>query len=145
MYLHHIRESDFPDSRKLIYAAAPRSVDSTIIFEVLCTDSSLINNISVIMPKLLLHLFLLLGSTCFAENVFNRNSSFPDSYQEWLDDSNYQHVVYLGIEDNVAVHWTIEDTILNIAVAVKNATGWVGFGIAETGGKFILRIVYCIF
>jgi hypothetical protein len=33
----------------------------------------------------------------------------------------------------VAVHWRVDDENIHIAVAAR-AVGWVGFGLAETGG-----------
>lgn len=63
---------------------------------------------------------------------------FPPSYDDWLTDtgeSSYEHSIFIGIDDNVAVHWKIEDEdTLHLGVAVKNTTGWLAFGIAENGG-----------
>ena len=62
-------------------------------------------------------------------------------YVSWLTsrgESNFEHSAFLAgdIEgDGVAVHWTIDDDASSIRLAVAvQATGWVGFGLAEAGG-----------
>lgn len=53
--------------------------------------------------------------------------------------SQYPNQIYMPGADpdkpfnGVAVHWKVEDEYVYLAIAAR-ATGWVGFGIAETGG-----------
>lgn len=78
---------------------------------------------------------------------YAQGNSFPSSYDDWLEERgvDYDHFIFLGNSDNVAVHWRIEDDeLLHLAVAVVNATGWVGFGIAENGGEKFLYSKKCL-
>lgn len=59
------------------------------------------------------------------------------AYTVWLQDTTtYEKSIYIPSAEaglGAAIHWSIDDTNITLAVAVK-ATGWVGFGIAEAGG-----------
>lgn len=65
------------------------------------------------------------------------------AYHEWIQQygDNYERVKFLagvvpdeeGREQGVALHWSITNRELHIAVIAK-AVGWVGFGISENGG-----------
>lgn len=58
-------------------------------------------------------------------------------YSEWLASTSYERTTFLpspaGNTTGTALHWTIRDELLFLAVAAK-ATAWVGFGIGESGG-----------
>ena len=62
-----------------------------------------------------------------------------DAYLSWSNTSSYSYVTSVFLESSanatkgVAVHWTLNATHIRLAVAAR-ATGWVGFGIAESGG-----------
>jgi hypothetical protein len=59
-----------------------------------------------------------------------------DAYLDWLSKSAYDRLTWLGSSSDstlgVAVHWTTDSTHIQLAVAAK-ASGWVGFGLAESG------------
>lgn len=58
------------------------------------------------------------------------------AYLEWLEQSSYSKSSFLPSSRDdgagVALHWSTDEQYIHIAVAAK-ATGWVGFGIAESG------------
>lgn len=60
-----------------------------------------------------------------------------DAYLQWVDGASYDRSAFLpspaGNSTGAALHWTIQDDEIYLALAVK-ATSWVGFGIAEAGG-----------
>ena len=62
-----------------------------------------------------------------------------DAYLSWSNTSSNSYVTSVFLEssanatEGVAVHWTLNATHIHLAVAAR-ATGWVGFGIAESGG-----------
>jgi hypothetical protein len=66
-----------------------------------------------------------------------------EAYLKWYEDlslnSKYSNHVYLQgsdpdmPENGVAIHWKVDDQYVHLAVAAR-ATGWLGFGIAESGG-----------
>jgi hypothetical protein len=73
----------------------------------------------------------------FAEEsslLFTGNDT--EAYYEWLDNVSYNKTTF--IESNfetgsgVSVHWTIDNDIIHLAVAAQ-ASGWVAFGLAESG------------
>lgn len=57
------------------------------------------------------------------------------AYLEWLEGVTYSRSEFLpspaGNSTGAALHWTIQDDQIFLAVAAK-ATAWVGFGIAES-------------
>ena len=66
------------------------------------------------------------------------SSSSSSVYNSWKDENErkYDHYAYIATKtasDGVHIHWKIKDNHLQLAV-IANATGWVGFGIAEAGG-----------
>jgi hypothetical protein len=60
-----------------------------------------------------------------------------DAYLKWLQDSSYERSTFLpspeGPSTGAALHWNITNDSIYLAVAAR-ATGWVGFGVAESGG-----------
>lgn len=63
------------------------------------------------------------------------------TYLEWMSDNNiagkYNSSVYMparGDSKGAAVHWSVDDEYFYVAVAAR-ATGWLGFGLSEAGGK----------
>jgi hypothetical protein len=60
-----------------------------------------------------------------------------EAYLEWFQRASYERTEFLpspaGNSTGAALHWTIQENEILLAVAAK-ATGWVGFGIAESGG-----------
>jgi Copper type II ascorbate-dependent monooxygenase, C-terminal domain/Copper type II ascorbate-dependent monooxygenase, N-terminal domain/DOMON domain len=82
--------------------------------------------------------------------LFARESSqfFPGSsnetYTDWLDTVTYNKSTFIestsDTGNGVAVHWTIDDRTIHLAVAAQ-ATGWVGFGFAESGSMLGADIV----
>jgi len=62
-----------------------------------------------------------------------------EAYLDWLNKVSYDRSEFLpspaGNSTGAALHWTIQDEKIYLAVAAK-ATAWVGFGIAESGGMF---------
>jgi dopamine beta-monooxygenase len=93
------------------------------------------------LAHLLLHAATALGlGICFA-SAQTPSDYFGgldhDTYVAWAETSSYTKTTFLNMaangDEGVAVHWTIDDTHINLAVAAR-ATGWVGFGIAESGG-----------
>jgi hypothetical protein len=59
-----------------------------------------------------------------------------DAYLKWLQVSSYERSTFLpspeGPLTGAALHWNITNDSVHLAVAAR-ATGWVGFGIAESG------------
>jgi DOMON domain len=57
-------------------------------------------------------------------------------FLNWLNNASYNHHTWLGSSSDptlgVSVHWRTDSTHIQLAVAVK-ASGWVGFGLAESG------------
>lgn len=73
-----------------------------------------------------------------ASEKFGHRKLLSSSYEHWLEDKadgydHHQHLASTTKTDGVDIYWKIVDDSLHIAVAA-NATGWVGFGIAEAGG-----------
>ena len=64
-----------------------------------------------------------------------------DVYMDWIRATNassrYENSIFLDSKSDssqgAAVHWTIQEDTLHLAVACR-ATGWIGFGISEIGG-----------
>mmetsp|Transcript_2020 Transcript_2020/g.3630 ORF Transcript_2020/g.3630 Transcript_2020/m.3630 type:complete len:98 (+) Transcript_2020:208-501(+) len=60
-----------------------------------------------------------------------------EAYLEWFQRASYERAEFLpspaGNSTGAALHWTIQEDEILLAVAAK-AAGWVGFGIAESGG-----------
>lgn len=60
-----------------------------------------------------------------------------EAYLEWLNDVSYKRSEFIpspaGNETGAAIHWTIKDDQIFLAMTAK-ATGWISFGIAESGG-----------
>lgn len=56
-------------------------------------------------------------------------------YDQWLAGINdkYPNEALMGENQQVALHWKIDGDVLRFAVAVE-ASGWVSFGISESGG-----------
>ncbi|KAI2513742.1 copper type II ascorbate-dependent monooxygenase [Fragilaria crotonensis] len=58
------------------------------------------------------------------------------TYLDWLSNTSYDHNAWLGSSSDatlgVSVHWSTDSTHIQLAVAAK-ASGWVGFGLAESG------------
>ena len=82
--------------------------------------------------------------------VFGAAWTDPDSpvfsaYQEWRNASTitYTHSTLLGSDDDVVVHWTIDDNMLYLGV-VAAAGGWVGFGVADAGRMIGADIVVAV-
>ena len=86
--------------------------------------------------------FLFLGAITVSGVV---NAADPSSYfggtniatyLDWVDKSSYERHAWIESSSDsslgVAIHWTTDDTHIQLAVAA-NATGWVGFGLAESG------------
>jgi hypothetical protein len=73
-------------------------------------------------------------------NAVDPSSYFGGSniatYLDWVHQSSYaRHAWIQSSSDSalgVAIHWTTNDSHIQLAVAA-NATGWVGFGLAESG------------
>jgi DOMON domain/Copper type II ascorbate-dependent monooxygenase, N-terminal domain len=82
---------------------------------------------------------LAFGSLALAsDECFGGSDSAP--YLDWVaaNGSSYNaSVCYDALSSDatqgIAVHWKVDDENVYIAVAAR-ATGWVGFGLAETGG-----------
>jgi dopamine beta-monooxygenase len=59
-----------------------------------------------------------------------------EAYTAWLQTVSYNKSTFLASTNDegkgVALHWTTDDTIIRLAVATQ-ATGWVAFGLGETG------------
>ena len=74
------------------------------------------------------------------------------SYLEWIGDNNiaekYNSSVFIPSREGslgAAVHWTVDDEYFYVAVAAR-ATGWVGFGLSEGGGKqAIVYVSFCYY
>ena len=58
------------------------------------------------------------------------------TYLDWVDKSSYERHAWIESSSDsalgVAIHWTTDNTHIQLAVAA-NATGWVGFGLSESG------------
>ena len=58
------------------------------------------------------------------------------TYLDWANKSSYDRHAWIESSSDsslgVAIHWTTDDTHIRLAVAA-NATGWVGFGLSESG------------
>ena len=103
------------------------------------------------MILLLLALSLLLGisNSLSADPLlyFGGNDNNVVEYTDWLSQNQalYPKSIFLSTDADeslgIAVHWSILDDEIHIAVAAR-ATGWVGFGIAEAGGMLGADIVY---
>jgi len=93
--------------------------------------------------------FIVVVSAVFASGFATAQSQDPatyfggtenGAYLDWLQfqGTSYKRTEFLpspaGNSTGAAIHWTIQDDEIFLAVAAK-ATGWVGFGIAESGGK----------
>ena len=87
---------------------------------------------------------LILGSSATALKVEEPASFFGGSdYAPWWSwyketaQHKYDHVSYFGQDDSAqhgaAVHWSLTETHVELAVAVR-ATGWLSFGLSENGG-----------
>jgi DOMON domain/Copper type II ascorbate-dependent monooxygenase, C-terminal domain/Copper type II ascorbate-dependent monooxygenase, N-terminal domain len=67
-----------------------------------------------------------------------------EGYISWLGGTSYERSSFIEstqVEGSgVAVHWTVEGDTIKLAVAAK-ATGWVGFGIGESGSMLGADIV----
>lgn len=102
-------------------------------------------SISKIMrfPGVLLF-YLLIGMCCANRN--DPHSYFGgtehDDYIEWYENTGaslYNASTFLSstttttTTQGAAVHWSLNDTHIALAVAVR-ATGWLGFGLSENGG-----------
>ena len=81
-----------------------------------------------------------LGSVANAQNTSDYFGGLNhDAYLSWSNSSSFSYVTSVFLKssaddsEGVAVHWTLDDTHIYLAVAAR-ATGWVGFGIAESGG-----------
>lgn len=64
-----------------------------------------------------------------------------EAYLDWLNanqieikynNSVYMPSIYQGL--GAAVHWTADDEYIHFAVAAR-ASGWLGFGLSDAGGK----------
>ena len=59
------------------------------------------------------------------------------TYLDWVQKISYDRAAFLSSESNpdmgVALHWSTDSTHIHLAVAAR-ASGWVGFGMAESGG-----------
>ena len=105
----------------------------------------------MMMRSLLPFLFLLLGisKSLSADPLlyFGGNDNNVVEYTDWLSQNQalYPKSIFLSTDVDeslgIAVHWSILDDEIHIAVAAR-ATGWVGFGIAEAGGMLGADIVY---
>jgi hypothetical protein len=63
------------------------------------------------------------------------------AYLSWLSSNEielkYNNSVYIPSSDltsGAAIHWSVDDDHIYLAVAAR-ATGWVGFGFSDAGGK----------
>ena len=76
-----------------------------------------------------------LSSLIYVHSSSLSGRDIPQTYADWLlkSGSGYEQLVFLGKEDEVAVHWKIEEERIGLAVGVS-ATGWVGFGLSGSGG-----------
>lgn len=66
-----------------------------------------------------------------------------EAYTDWLQQQSYEMASFITSnsgEIGVALHWTTDETKIKIAIAAK-ATGWVGFGLAESGSMLGADIV----
>jgi dopamine beta-monooxygenase len=66
-----------------------------------------------------------------------------EAYITWLQQSSYEKSSFLpnkSGELGAAIHWTIDSNKIYLAVATK-ATGWAGFGFAESGSMLGADIV----
>jgi hypothetical protein len=59
----------------------------------------------------------------------------PHTYATWLlqNGRSYESNTFLGSNDEFAVHWKIDGDRIHLAAAVA-ATGWISFGLSESGG-----------
>lgn len=85
------------------------------------------------------HVVLVLADLVVVVSLLASSAS-SSAYESWVADRgpSYDHFQWVGdasSEKAVAIHWSVDDdeSVLRLAVAA-NATGWVGFGIAESGG-----------
>jgi len=92
--------------------------------------------------------FIFLLSVSFAGAQTQTSEFFVgvdnDAYIKWANASSYSNSAFLqstgATDEGVAVHWTLDSKFIHLAVAAR-ATGWVGFGIAESGGMLGSDIV----
>ena len=77
-------------------------------------------------------LFLIIFSYNF-NHVDSISPTSPQPYVSWIKENigKYDHDTY--INDNFALHWKILDDKIYLAVAAE-VSGWIAFGIAESGG-----------
>ena len=100
-----------------------------------------------------IHLFVALVITIFVRGFAKAQSQDPvtffngtdnEVYLAWLQGASYNRSEFLpspeGNSTGAAIHWTIQDDQIFLALAAK-ATGWVSFGIAESGGMFGADVV----
>jgi dopamine beta-monooxygenase len=70
--------------------------------------------------------------------------SDTEAYTAWLQGASYGKTAFIESTQapgaGVALHWTIEDETIKLAVAAR-ATGWVGFGLGESGSMLGADIV----
>lgn len=85
--------------------------------------------------SLLLIVLKPLLADCLGTSLSNI-TSLPETYATWLlqrGNKNYDHSKLFGMNSEIAFHWKIKNGRLYIAAAVE-ASGWLGFGLAEVGG-----------
>jgi len=67
------------------------------------------------------------------------HEAYLNWYEDFAVDSNYPNQIYLTgsdpnkPENGAAIHWKVDDEYVYLAVAAR-ATGWLAFGISESGG-----------
>ena len=70
------------------------------------------------------------------------------AYLDWLEvnqiEARYNNSIYMSSIDQglgAAVHWSADDEYIHVAVAAR-ASGWLGFGLSDAGGEFLLCCTY---
>ena len=99
--------------------------------------------------------FVVCWSAVIAQQTITQHTQFfggtsqssNAAYNTWFQShgSFYNQSVFVPVlsnsSDGAAVHWSIIDDRIYLAVAAR-ATGWVGFGLAEAGGMRGADVVY---
>jgi hypothetical protein len=67
--------------------------------------------------------------------VLSISSTSPVPYVTWekTNGTNYDHSIYVGVGNEVVVHWKISNGKIYLAAGVE-ASGWLALGISESGG-----------
>lgn len=88
----------------------------------------------------LAQLLIFTGAEESSESLGFFGGANDQEYLDWFEEigsSKYDGTAFLPMDSDatqgLAVHWSLDDEYIHLAVAVR-ATGWLGFGLSENGG-----------